>query len=121
MGWSLRRSVLKEIAVGLDSTVSIPLYDSSVDALDPTGYTAEWKLFRGVARRTRKPFTGSSVLTKTSDAGEITLSNGNASVAILAADLALYSGDMWQVLTLTDGSGNITQQVQGPVILRAVA
>ena len=118
---SLRRSEPIELAVGLDATINLPLYTASVGFLDPSSYTAEWNLFRAVPRRGRKPFVGSAVLTKTSAASQITLTTGNAAVAIADTDLDLKSGAFWQVLTLTDGSGNITQQAQGPVTVRAAA
>lgn len=121
MTQTLRRAEPTELAVGLDTTITLPLYDSSAALLDPTGYTATWKLFRAVPRRGRKPFTGTAVLTKTSAAGQITLSTGSAAIAIADTDLAQKSGAYWQVLTLTDGSGNVTQQAQGPVQVRAAA
>ena len=118
---AFRRLEPQEAIVGIDQTINIPLYNSSYNALAVSGYSATWKLFRAVGRRQRKPFTGTSVLEKTSAASEITLSDGNAAVAIADTDLSSLSGEYWQVLTLTDGSSNITQQAQGLVNLRAAA
>lgn len=118
---SLRRTEPIEIAVGVDSTITIGLYDSSAEPLDVSNLTAEWKLFRAVPRRARKPFTGSAVLTKTSAASEIALTEGNAAVSIADTDLALCSGPFWQVLELTNASGAVAQYAQGLVNVRAAA
>lgn len=119
MSRSLRRLEPIELAVGLDTTINIALYDGNAAQLDPTGYTAEWNLYSAVPRRSVKPFTGTAALTKTSAASQITLTVGNAAIAIANSDMSNKQGEFWQVLTLTDGSGNITQQGQGRVRVRA--
>lgn len=121
MGRSLRRFKSMEYAVGTDGTIAISLLDSAGANLSVVGATAEWKLFEAVPRRRRKPFKGTSKLTKTSAAGTITLATGLATVAIADTDLSGLSGEHWQVIRITDSSGNITHLGQGPLHLRAAA
>lgn len=118
----MERSYLRldpiELVSGVDSTITIPLYTGAYQSLDPTGYTASWTLRRGVTRNARKPFSGSAVLTKTEISG-VTLATGTATIAIADTDLASNSGEFWQSLVLTDGSGNKIHAGQGRVLLRA--
>lgn len=118
-----RRLPMDEIVVGNDQTITIPLWNSDGTALSVSGYTAEWNLYRAGRRnrRSRKPFRGTAVLTKTSAAGQITLSDGSAAIVVANSDLANKSGDFWQVLELTDGSSNIARHGEGPVLARAAA
>lgn len=109
-----------DLVAGVDDTIVIALYDSNNDLLSVTGKTAEWKLYRGVARRGRKPFRGAAILTKTSAAGDIALSDGSATVTITDSDLASYAGQFWQAIEITTTSGGaIAHHGQGPVRLRA--
>lgn len=119
MTWTLRRFKPLEYAVGTDGTIAISLKDSAGGQLSVVGVTAEWKLFEAVPRRRRKPFRGTSKLTKTSAAGGIVLATGLATVTIANTDLPNQSGGHWQVLQLTDSSGNISHLGGGPLHLRA--
>lgn len=121
MNRSLRRFKPLEYAVGTDGTIVIALKDSDGDDLSVSGASAEWKLFEAVPRNRRKPFRGTSKLTKTSAAGGIALVTGQATVTISNTDLGGVSGEHWQVLRITDSSGNVTHLGQGPVHLRAAA
>ena len=114
-----RRLEPEEIAVGTDWTNNIALYDDDGSATAVAGASATWRLYRGVARRVRRPHTGTPVLEKTSAAGQITLSAGNAAVVIADTDLSLESGDFWQELLFTDSAGAVTVKGQGRVHLRA--
>ena len=119
MARDLRRFEPLELAVGTDSTLNIELYESDADLLNVLGSTAEWKVYTAVPRRRRKPFTGSVLLTKTSAAGQITLTSGNAAIALDNTDFASKSGLYWHFLQITDSSGNITHLGQGELWLRA--
>ena len=121
MGRNLRRFKSMEYAVGTDGTIVIELLDNAGDDLGVVGATAEWKLFEAVPRRRRKPYRGTSKLTLTSAAGTITLATGQATVAIANTDLTGFSGEHWQVIRITDSSGNITHLGQGAIHLRAAA
>lgn len=116
---SLVRNELAEHQVGADNTLNIALWDGA-DALVVTGMTAAFKLYRGKPGRARKPWTGNAVLTKTSAAGEITLTDGNAAVAIADTDLADKSGSYWFILLLTTtATGAVAHRSQGQIELRA--
>jgi hypothetical protein len=117
----IRRFEPMEYAVGTDGSIVIALKDAAGDALGVTGASATWVLYRAVPRRRRKPFTGNAVLTKTSADSEITLTAGQASVAIDATDLSGKSGIFWQVLKITDSADGVTVLGQGTVYLRAAA
>lgn len=118
MARSLRRFEPIEIQSGTDDTITITLNDG-LTALGVVGASAAWQLYEGVPRRRFKPFNGLSKLAKTSAAGEITLTTGQAVVAIAPADLDGLVGEYWQVIQITDSSGNVTHQGQGRVIVQA--
>lgn len=120
MSLSLRRSEPMEHMVGTDSILTIPLWGSDGAALSVTGKTGEFRLYDARPRRGRKPWTGNPVLTKTSAAGQITLSAGSAAVTIADTDLARKSGLHWFVLLLTTtASGAIEQAAMGRIDLKA--
>jgi hypothetical protein len=111
-----------EHAAGTDLTLGIGLFADNGDTLEIVGgMSAAWKLYRAVPRRGRKPFKGNPVLEKTSAAGGVTLTDGNAAVAIAAADLAGKSGVFWQTLAVTDAGGDVACYGQGEVLIRAAA
>ena len=118
---SYRRFAPLEHAVGTDTTLTISLLDSIADALSVVGASAEWNVFVAAPRRKRKPFKGKTILTKTSLAGDITLSEGSAVITIADTDLNRKSGAYWHVLTLTDSSGNVSHLGQGPLSLLAIS
>lgn len=108
-----------EHQVGADKTHNITLYDDDGTLLDVTGKTAAFKLYDGIPRRGRKPWKGNAVLTKTSAAGEITLTTGNAAVAILDTDLQRKSGAHWYVVLITTtASGLVAHRAEGEIFLR---
>lgn len=116
---SLTRAEPFELQVGADITRNIALYDAAGDPLVVTGKTAEFRLYEAVARRARKPWTGNAVLTKTSAAGEIVLTAGNAAVTILDTDLARLAGDYWYiVLITTTADGSVAHGAEGEAFLR---
>lgn len=121
MGRSLRRFKPLEYAVGTDGTIVIALKDENGDPLGVVGASAEWKLFENVPRNRRKPYRGFAKLTKSTTAGTIALITGQATVTIGSGDFENISGPHWQVLRITDSSGNITNLGQGQVLLRAAA
>lgn len=117
---SLRRSQPQEIMVGVDSTVTIPLWGSDGAALSVTGKTGEFRLYQAIPRRGRKPWRGNPVLTLTSAAGQIALSSGSAAVTIADTDLSRKSGLHWFVLLLTTtATGAIEHAAQGRIDLKA--
>ena len=116
---SLTRAEPVELQGGADKTLNIALYDAAGDPLVVTGKTAEFKMYDAVARRARKPWTGNPVLEKTSAAGEIVLSSGNAAVSIQDTDLDGKSGDFWYiVLVTTTADGSVAHGAEGEVFLR---
>lgn len=117
---SIRRLPPVELVGETDDTITIPLYDDSNALLSVTGKTARWVLYRGVPKRGRKPFRGTVVLEKTSAAGEIALTDGQAVVTIANSDLAArQSGEYWQSIEVTTTSGStIESSGSGPVSLR---
>lgn len=121
MARQLRRFEPQEFAVGTDGELAISLDDASGTPLNVTGASAEWKLFKAVPRRRRKPFTGNAVLEKTSAAGGIALENGLATVSIADTDLDGKSGAHWHVIRITDSAGTVTHFGQGELFLRAAA
>lgn len=121
MSRAIARFEPTEHVVGTDATLDIAIYNASGDAQSIIGVSATWKLFKAVPRRRRKPFSGTAVLTKTSAASEITLTSGNAAVAIADTDIDGKSGSYWHTLTLTNSDGDIVSHGQGPLFLRAAA
>ena len=119
MSRDLRRFKEIEYAVGTDGTITIALKDSDGDDLNVTGSSAAWKVYKAVPRRRRKPWTGQSVASKTSTAGEIALTAGQAVVTITNTDLDGKSGRFMQILQITDSSGNVTHLGHGPLFLLA--
>lgn len=116
---SLVRAEPIEHQVGTDKTFNIALYDDDGTLLDVTGKTAEFKMYKAEARRGRKPFEETSVLNKSTTAGTLTLTTGNAAVSILAGDLDQLSGDHWYiVLVTTTASGAIAHRAEGSMFLR---
>ncbi len=120
MSRDLRRFHEVEYAVGTDGTITIALKDSGGDNLNVTGSSASWKVYKAVPRRRRKPWTGQTVLSKTSTAGEIALTAGQAVITITNSDLDGKSGRYMQILQITDSSGNVTHLGHGPLFLLAV-
>lgn len=122
MARDIARYESMEHVVGTDATLNIAIYTSAGAAQSVTGITeASWKLFKAVPRRRRKPFKGNAVLTKTKTGGGITLTAGNAAIAIADTDLGGKSGEYWHTLTLTNSAGDIVSYGQGPIYLRASA
>ena len=119
MSRDLRRFHEMEHAVGTDGTITIALKDSSGDALGIAGASASWKVYKAVPRRRAKPWTGNAVLTKTSAAGEIALTTGQAVITITDGDLDGKKGRYMQILQITDSSGNITHLGRGELFLLA--
>lgn len=119
---SLRRAEPSEYQVGADGTLTISLYDDAGAALSVAGKTAEWKLYKAVPRRGRKPWTGSALLTKTSAALQIALSAGQAVVTIADTDLDGLSGPHWWIIKVTTTAGGaIAHRGEGEIMLRAAA
>ena len=118
MSFDLRRFKEMEYAVGTDGSIAITIKDSAGDNLDVTGATASWKVFKAYTRRRRKPWIGAVLLTKT-DTDGITLATGLATIAIADTELDGLSGRHWQVLQITDNSGNVTHLGGGELFLRA--
>ena len=119
MSRDLRRFREMEYAVGTDGTITIALKDSAGADLSVVGASASWNVYKAVARRRSKPWTGNAVLTKTSVAGEIALTAGQAVVTIDNADLDGKSGRYMQILRITDNSGNVTHLGMGELFLVA--
>ena len=116
---SLVRAEPIEIQVGADKTLNVVLYDDDGSLLSVTGKTAEFKLYKAVSRRARKPWAGNALLGKTSVAGEIALTDGQAAVTIADTDLARLSGVHWYiVLITTTSSGAIAHRAEGEIFLR---
>lgn len=119
MSRDLRRFKEIEYAVGTDGTITIALKDSAGADLSVVGASASWRVYKAVPRRRRKPWEGQSVLAKTSAAGEIALTAGQAVVTIDNADLDGKSGRYMQILQITDNSGNVTHLGMGELFLLA--
>ena len=116
---SLTRAEPIEHQVGADRTHNIALYDDAGAALDVTGVTAQFKLYKAVPRRARKPWSGDVLLTKTSAAGQIALTAGQAAVTIADTDLDGKSGPHWYiVLITTTATGAIAHRAEGEMFLR---
>ena len=108
-----------DIFVGADKTLNIALYDDDGSALSVTGKTAEFKLYKAVPRRARKSWTGNVLLSKTSAAGEIALTDGQAAVTIGDTDLDRKSGAHWYVVLITTtATGAIRRGAEGEIFLR---
>ncbi len=119
MARDLRRFKEMEYAVGTDGTITIALKTAAGGDLAIVGATADWKSYLCVPRRRKKPWTGLVVLQKTTAAGEIALTAGQAVVTIKAADFDGKSGRYWQTLRITDSSGNVTHLGMGELFLVA--
>lgn len=108
-----------DIFVGADRTLNIPLYGDDGSLLSVTGKTAEFKLYKAVPRRARKAWTGNALLSKTSAAGEIALTDGQAAVTIGDTDLDGKSGAHWYVVLITTTSGGaVRHAAEGEIFLR---
>ena len=116
MSRDLRRFREMEYAVGTDGTITIALKNSAGADLSVSGATATWNVYKAVPRRRRKPWTGQSVLSKTTTSG-IVLSTGSAAITIADTDLDGKSGRHVQILRVTDSSGNITHLGNGDLFL----
>ena len=116
---SLTRAEPIEIMGGTDKTLNMAMYDDDGSALSVTGKTAQFKLYRSVPRRAAKPFSGNPLLSKSSTAGEIALTDGQAAVTIGATDLDDLSGLHWYiVLVTTTASGAIAHRAEGELFLK---
>lgn len=116
---SLTRAEPIEIMGGTDKTLNIAMYDDDGSALSVTGKTAQFKLYKSVPRRAGKPFSGNPLLSKSSVAGEIALTDGQAAVTIAATDLDDLSGLHWYiVLVTTTASGAIAHRAEGELFLK---
>ena len=92
MSRDLRRFKEMEYAVGTDGTITIALKDSAGDDLSVVGVSAEWRVYKAVPRRRSRPWEAEARLIKTSVAGGIALSAGQAVVTIGNTDLEGRSG-----------------------------
>ncbi len=120
MSRDLRRFKEMEYAVGTDGTITIALKDSAGANLGVVGATAQWDVYLAVPRRRKKPWTGNVVLQKTSAAGQIALTVGQAVVTIDSdSDFDGKSGRFMQILRITDSSGNVTHLGMGELFLVA--
>jgi hypothetical protein len=119
MSRDLRRFREMEYAVGTDGTITIALKDSAGADLSVVGASASWNVYKAVPRRRSKPWTGNTVLTKTSVAGDIALTAGQAVITIDAADFDGKSGRYMQILQITDNAGNVTHLGMGELFLLA--
>ncbi len=119
MSRDLRRFREMEYAVGTDGTITIALFDSAGAALAVAGASAEWRVYRAVPRRRRRPWDAEARLIKTSVAGGIALSTGQAVITIANTDLGGRSGRHTQILQITDASSNITHLGMGELFLVA--
>lgn len=116
---SLVRAEPLEFQVGADGVLNVALWDSAGAALDVSGKTARFLMYEGVSRRGRKPWTGNAVLEKTSVAGDIALTTGNAAVSIDDADLDRRSGAHWYtVFMTTTADGSVAHGAEGEIFLR---
>ena len=118
MSRGLRRFVEMEYAVGTDGTITITLKDSAGDPLGVVGASAHYWIYLAVPRRRKKPWTGNAELEKTSVAGEIALTTGQAVVTITNADLGGKSGRFYHMLRVTDSSAKVTLLGGGELFLQ---
>ncbi len=118
MARDLRRFKEMEYAVGTDGTITIALKDSAGADLAIVGASAQWDVYLAVPRRRAKPFTGNVVLQKTSAAGQIALTLGQAVITISSdSDFDGKQGRFHQILRITDSSGNVTHLGMGELFL----
>ena len=116
---SLTRAEPIEIQGGTDKTLNIALYDDDGSLLTVAGKTAQFKLYKSVPRRAAKPFSGNPLLSKTSAAGEIALTDGQAAVTIAATDMDNLSGLHWYIVLITTTSGGaIEHRAEGELFLK---
>ncbi len=119
MSRDLRRFREMEYAVGTDGVITIALKDSGGADLSVVGASADWRVYKAVPRRRRKPWTADAVLTKTTTGGGVALSAGEAVITIANADLEGKSGRYMQILQITDNAGNVTHLGMGELFLVA--
>ena len=114
----LRRLDPTDHAVGTDRTIIVSLRNVDGSLLSVVGATATAKFFRSRQKNLSRPMRGSAVLTLTSAAGDITLTLGQAVIALQDTHLGGKSGDHWYTLEITASGGDIIPQGEGEIRLR---
>ena len=114
----LRRLTPTDHAVGTDRDLTVSLRDTDGSLLSVVGATATARFFRGRQKNLSRPMRGSTVLTLTSAAAEITLSTGQALIHLADNHFTNKSGDHWYDLQITDSGGDILPQGEGEIRLR---
>lgn len=96
---------------GDDKTLSVSCVDNNGDAVTVTGGSASYEIATSVHASTPS-------ISKTSTAGEITLSGSTITITLEPDDTADLDGEYYHELQVTDASGNVYTGFSGTVIIR---
>jgi hypothetical protein len=100
---------------GDDKTVTITVLDNNDDAVLMGGASATFRVFN--------PVDGSTLFTKTTGAGEISILSNVLTVTVNAADTASLGGTSFLVYRyeceVIDGSGNVSTVARGRFTIHA--
>jgi hypothetical protein len=108
----------RKVVAGNTITLKYTIVDSSNVAVNLTSATLVFGLSRA---KTLNTFDGTSLVTKSSATGGITITAptaGKFTVTLTASDTAALEGVYYYEIKLTDGSGNVTTLVNGPLYIQ---